>query len=290
MTNWYLYSIAALILMGTQRFLYKVSAERKCPTAWTTFSFMTTVTVLSALFFLLLEESIAEVRMLLLTAALNSGSFLVGTITHIEALKHIPASVVYPVIRLNMVIVVLFSIFYFGDRISLYQVVGIALAIMVIIVLTREMDEKKGGYGNLRRGLTLVSISVLSGSVASISSKLAALYVNKLAFMALSYFMGACFSLGLTARRESVGTQKSHREALIIGFLMGLINFAGFYAFLKALSAGPLSIIISMVGMHFVIAVILSGLVYKERMTFLRSLGIFLTVASILLLRQGPFH
>lgn len=290
MTNWYLYSVVALIFMGAQRFLYKVSAERGCPTAWTTFSFMTTVTVLSALFFFLLGEPIAEVRMLLLTAALNSGSFLLGTITHIEALKHIPASVVYPVIRLNMVIVVLFSIFYFSDRISLYQVVGIALAIIVIIVLTREMDEKKGGYGNLRRGLMLVSISVLSGSVASISSKLAALYVNKLAFMALSYFMGACFSLGLTARRESVGTRKSRKEALIIGFLMGLINFAGFYAFLKALSAGPLSIIISMVGMHFVIAVILSVFIYKERVTFLRGLGIFLTVASILLLRLGPVH
>lgn len=290
MLNWYIFSIVALIFMGIQRFLYKVSAERRCPTAWTTFSFMTTVTLLSVVFFFLRGESISNAKMLWLTAALNSGSFLAGTITHIEALKHIPASVVYPVIRLNMVIVVLFSLFYFHDRLSLHQVVGIALAIVVILILTRDMDDKETKYGNIRKGLMLVSISVISGSVASISSKLAALYTNKLAFMSLSYFMGACFSLGLTTRLEKGGAKKNHKEALTIGFLMGIINFVGFYAFLKALSAGPLSIIVSMVGMHFVIAVILSALIYKERITFLRVLGTLLTVVSIVLLRLGPAH
>jgi len=288
MSDWYMFSIVALIFMGTQRFLYKVSAERKCPTAWTTFSFMTTVAALSVAVFFLRGESISNAKMLWLTAALNSGSFLVGTMTHIEALKHIPASVVYPVIRLNMVIVVIFSLFYFHDRLSVYQGMGIALAIAVILILTRDLEDKKKGYGNVRKGLILVAISVVSGSVASISSKLAALYANKVAFMALSYFMGACFSLGLASRLNRSDEKGHHKEALTIGFLMGLINFVGFYAFLKELSAGPLSIIISIVGMHFVIAVILSALIYKERMAFLRVLGTLLAVVSILLLRMGP--
>jgi drug/metabolite transporter (DMT)-like permease len=290
MSNWYVFSIVALVFMGTQRFLYKVSAERNCPTTWTTFSFMTTVTVLSVVLFFLRGESISNAKMLWLTAALNSGSFLLGTITHIEALKHIPAALVYPVIRLNMVIVVVFSLFYFHDRLSVYQGMGIALAIAVILILTRDMADKKTDYGNIKKGLTLVSISVISGSVASISSKLAALYANKLAFMALSYFMGACFSLALASRLNRGSANKNYKEALTLGFLMGLINFVGFYAFLKALSAGPLSIIVSIVGMHFVIAVILSALIYKERMAFLRVLGTLLAVVSILLLRMGPVH
>ncbi|MEJ2724965.1 MAG: DMT family transporter, partial [Deltaproteobacteria bacterium] len=213
-----------------------------------------------------------------------------GTITHIEALKHIPASVVYPVIRLNMVIVVLFSLFFFHDRVSVYQALGMGLAVAVILILTRDMDDKRAGYRNIRKGLILVFISVMSGSVASISSKFAALYANKLAFMALSYFMGACFSLGLTTRWDTGGAKKNRKEALTIGVLMGLINFVGFYAFLKALSVGPLSIIVSMVGMHFVIGVVLSAIIYKERMAFLRVLGTLLTIVSIILLRLGPLH
>ena len=70
-----------------------------------------------------------------------------------------------------------------------------------------------------------------------------------------------------------------------IGFFMGLINFAGFYSFLKALSMGPLSIIASIIGMHFVIVIVLSALIYKEKLTRYRILGICLTIVSIILLR-----
>ena len=51
MGDWFLLSIGAVFCMGFQRFLYKVSAERGCNTAWTTFYFMATVAVLSTIFF-----------------------------------------------------------------------------------------------------------------------------------------------------------------------------------------------------------------------------------------------
>jgi len=285
MTNWYILSIVALVLMGMQRFLYKVSAERACNTAWTTFSFMATVTVLSALFFLFLKESIAEAKMLILTAGINSASFVLGTITHIEALKHVPSSVVYPIIRLNMVVVVLFSILFLDDHVSLYQVLGIFLAIGVIVILTRDAEEVKGAFGSVRRGLFLVFVSMISGSVASISSKFAAVYSNKLGFMALSYFLGSLFSAALIRKRGKEEAPGKHREAVLIGLLMGLINFVGFHAFLTALSVGPLSIIVSITGLHFVIAVLLSVIVYKEKLTRMRIVGMALAMVSILFLR-----
>ncbi|MGM0428188.1 MAG: EamA family transporter [Thermodesulfobacteriota bacterium] len=66
---------------------------------------------------------------------------------------------------------------------------------------------------------------------------------------------------------------------------MGVTNLAGFYAFLKALSLGPLSIVVSITGMHFVIAIILSAWIYKERLTGIRMLCVAFTVLSIILLR-----
>ena len=285
MTNWYVLSIVALVLMGMQRFLYKVSAERKCHTAWTTFSFMATVTVLSVLFFLSLKEPVSDTRMLILTALINSASFVLGTITHIEALKHVPSSVVYPIIRLNMVVVVLFSILFLHEQVLRHQVLGILLAISVIFILTRDAEEAKGSIGSVRKGLFLVFVSLISGSVASISSKFAAVYSNKLGFMALSYFLGTLFSAALIRKSGQEGTRENRNEALLIGFLMGLINFVGFYTFLAALSVGPLSIIVSITGMHFVIAVLLSVIVYKEKLSKMRLLGIGLTILSILFLR-----
>jgi drug/metabolite transporter (DMT)-like permease len=285
MRNWYALSIVALALMGAQRFLYKVSAERECSTAWTTFSFMGTVAVLSVTFFLSLKESVSDARMLLLTAGVNSASFVLGTMTHIEALKHVPSSVVYPIIRLNMVVVVLFSLLFLREQVSLQQMLGIVLAIAVIVILTRDAEEVKGAFGNVRKGLFLVFVSLISGSVASISSKFAAVYSNKLGFMALSYFLGTVFSaalLGKTRKEEIPGKRK---DAVVIGLLMGLLNFVGFYTFLAALSVGPLSIIVSITGMHFVIAVLLSVILYKERLSRMRVLGMALAVASVLFLR-----
>ena len=93
MGSWYVFAIFALILLGFQRFLYKVSAERKCNTAWTTFSFMATVAILSSTLFVVLGESVSDIPFLIFIAMVNSGAFFVATITHIEALKHIPTSV-----------------------------------------------------------------------------------------------------------------------------------------------------------------------------------------------------
>lgn len=286
MTNWYALSLVALVLMGMQRFLYKVSAERDCPTPWTTFSFMATVAVLSTVTFVVLKESFSDARMLIVTALLNSASFVLGTVTHIEALKHVPAGVVYPILRLNMVVVVLFGVFILGDQVSLYQVLGIFLAIAVILILTKDADGSKGSMGNAKRGLFLLFFSLVCGSVASISSKFAALYCSKLGFMALSYFLGTLFSAGLIRKSGKDPTPKQRNDAILIGVLMGLINLAGFYAFLSALSLGPLSIIVSITGMHFVIAVILSVIIYKEKLSARRILGIVLTVASVVFLRS----
>ena len=285
MKNWYVLSIAALVLMGVQRFLYKVSAEREYDTAWTTFSFMATVTVLSVIFFLSRRETLTDARMLFLTAGINSASFVLGTITHIEALKHLPSGVAYPIIRLNMVVVVLFSVLFLHDRVSLHQVLGILLAIVVIVILTRDAEERKGSFGSLRKGLFLVFVSLISGSVASISSKFAAVYSNKLGFMALSYFLGTLFSAALIRTSGKEASGGSRKAAIRIGLLMGLINFVGFYTFLAALSVGPLSIIVSITGLHFVIAVLLSVIVYKEKLSRTRILGMALAVASILFLR-----
>ena len=286
MANWYAFAIMALFFMGTQRFLYKVSAERKCNTAWTTFSFMGTVAFFSSILFVALKEPVTNISFLLFIGLLNSSAFLTATMTHIEALKHMPTGVVYPIIRLNVVIVVLFSIIFFRDRLSFYQVTGIVFAMAVIVVLTREFnDEDASSYKSRRRGLVFVFISVLSGSVASISSKFAAIHTNKMAFIAVSYILATLFSFGLRRKLQTEEANANHKDALIIGIVMGLINFAGYYSFLRALSMGPLSIIASITGMHFVIGIVLSAVIYRDKLTPSRILGISLTILSIILLR-----
>jgi len=285
MQNWYVLALTALVFFGLERFLYKVSAARECNTAWTTFSFMTTVALTSSVLFFLLKPGIVDLRFLFLVAAVNSASFTLGTIMQIESLKYIPTNIAYPLVRFNTVIVVLFSIFYFKDRLSVFQAAGIILSIVVLIWMTRQSYEGQSSQRVVSKGLVFAGVALLSGAVAAISSKFAAVSTNMLAFIALSYIMGALFSLMFKGRMHKSTKGSNHRDALIIGCCMGFVNLAVFYAFLKALSIGPLSIIISIVGMHFIVAIILAALIYKEKITGRRIAGIILTVVALILMR-----
>ncbi|MBN2282620.1 MAG: EamA family transporter [Deltaproteobacteria bacterium] len=286
MTPWFLFTVGALVLFGVQRFLYKVSAERGCNTAWTSFAFMGTVAALSTAFFIATAQKVEGFAFFIIISFVNSATFLTGTMTTMEALKRVPASIAYPLIRLNTGIVVIFSVLYFKDDLSPCQVGGILLAMVVILLLAGLDDERKNSRGETRAGLLLVFVASLAGAIAAISSKFAALHTNILGFMALSYLMSMVFSFALRNRLQRNGENGCAGEALRIGFFMGLVNFLGFYSLLRALSMGPLSLIISITGMYFIVAIILSLIFYRERLTFTRVFAIILTVLSIVLMRM----
>jgi drug/metabolite transporter (DMT)-like permease len=286
MTNWYVLSLIALLCIGIQRFLYKVVAERKCNAAWVTASFMATVTLLSAALFFLSAETVPSVPFLLMVALINGSAFVIASITHIEALKRIPATIAYPLMRFDTLIAVLFSIVFFGDRLSPYQVLGLLFALAAITMFAREREGPRALLRGKAIGYCLVAVGVLGGAVATISSKFAALYTNELAFMAISYLFGTVFSLALGKTLQAGDVHRDPKDPLLMGVVMGVANFVGFYSFLKALSQGPLSVIAAVTGMHFVISVILSVLIYREKLSRPRFIAIMATAIAVILLRN----
>jgi len=285
--NWFFLTVVCFFLYGIQRFLYKVSAERNCNTALTTLSFMGTVALLSSVFWFSSDEALKNLTWLLALAAINSLTFFVDTVVTIEALRYLPTTIVYPMTRMNTVLVVIFSLLYFKDSLNGYQVTGIILAISVILTLTRFSEEDRKMSRDFRKGFLLIGLAVVSGAVAAVSSKFAALYTNSMAFIALTYSLSMLFSLGLQKPFEKGGASRRYGEALLIGLLVGLVNFAAFVALLQALKTGPLSIIVPVVGMNFVLANILAVVFYREKLTILKTSGILMTVLSLLLMKLG---
>ncbi|MFH2046516.1 MAG: EamA family transporter [Pseudomonadota bacterium] len=285
MTSWYFPALLALLLMGIQRFFYKVAAERKYPTEWVTFSFMATVTLLSAGTYFFRQHHEQNIGFLIAVSLINSIAFLVATVSHIEALKYIPANIAYSIIRLNVVTVAVFSIFYFKEQISLLQGLGLLVAISAMIVLTTQLGADTIKVEHRKQGAVFIFLALLAGATASISSKFAAMHADKLAFMALSYLMGMIGSLGITRALSYKKAINKRSAALGLGVVMGGFNFAGFYAYLYALERGPLSLISAIVGMHFVIAIVLSAVIFHEKIKPVGLLGILLTIISIILIR-----
>lgn len=286
MTGWFSFALAALLLMGFQRFFYKVAVEKSCDTALTTLSFMATVTAISGAVFFLGDRVIPDLPFLLLIGLANSLTFLLATVTHIEALKTLPARIAYPLIRFDAVLVVLVSFLLFHEQVSGSQQFGLVLALVAILVIARERGSDGKTAWKSPRGLLFVSVAILAGAGAAISSRYAALWTNKVAFMAVSYGLSSLFAagLGVPARRQGQPATGS-ATALRIGCGMGILNVLGYYSYLEALSRGPLSLVTVITSMHFVVAVVLSIVLYRERPTPLGIFGIVLTVMSLVLLR-----
>ena len=276
MTSWYACSIAALLLLGTQRFFYKVAAEKQCSTAWVTFTFMTTVTLLSAGLYFAQQRQEQQLIGLLVVSFVNSAAFLLATVAHIEALKYVSANITYTIIQLNVVVVVIFSMVYFKDRITTAQGIGLLLGVFAMMILARQMHHDAGTGERRRRGVWFVCLALAGGAAATISAKFAAIHTDKLAFMALSYLMGVVGSLWINQTLPAGRTDNARpKAAILIGILMGIFNFGGFYAFLAALENGPLSLIATIVGMHFVISIVLSAIIYREKSSPPGWLGFF---------------
>jgi len=284
MLNWYVLSIINLFGFGIQYFLYKVSAEKKCNTAWTSFSFMATVAILSSIFFFVFEEKVNNLSLLLIMAFFDALIFLTVTILRIETLKYIAASVSLPIIRMSSVFAVIFSLFYFKETLNVYQSIGIIIAFLTIFILAKYESNHKDKNKNIKKGFILTFFALIFSSIATIYVKFVAINVNLMGFMAISYIMNSIFSFGLRNKLQSEKENPNHKNALIIGFFIGLANFVGFYALLKALSIGPLSIIATIKGLSFIVAVALSVLIYKEKLTPARIIGLVLAIVAVVLM------
>lgn len=285
MAHWYLLALVALVVLGLQRFLYKVSAEMRCNSAVTTFAFMATVALLSWFAYLPRAASLHHLAPLLLVSLVNSLGFLTSTLATIEALKNLPSGTVYTLTRLSTVLSVLFSLAYFGDRLSFQQSLGVLLALSVIFLFARIRGGGTTEASYDRRGFLLALLAILGGATSTISSKFAAIQVDSFGFMAVSYSMSTLLVLMVKKRMLPQQEGQRTRPALLIGGAMGVANFFGYYALLQALAIGPLAIIAPLVGMYFVMALLLSFLIYRERVTPLQLLAVTLTVVSIWLMR-----
>ena len=282
--NWAILALISLFAFGIQNFLYKVSAEKKCNSAWTTFSFMATVAILSGILFFVRGESVDNLYFLLVLCLINAIAFFSTTITRIESLKHIAVSVALPIIRTALAIVVLVGIFYFNETPTFLQWLGILLAFLVIWVLAKQENKKKVFEKNFKLGIILAIIAMITVAASSVIAKIASTSVNKLAFIAVAYAYNVVFSLGIQKRLQTQKENPVHTNALIIGFFIGVLNFIAFYTVLNAYAIGPLSLVQPMISLGFIIPILLSIIIYKEKLTSRRIAGIALAIGAVILL------
>jgi drug/metabolite transporter (DMT)-like permease len=300
---WFYFILAALVCYGGIDFLQKAAARADSSPSLVVRISAAVVAGFSLLAVLITGEAARAFSDIVLFAAINSTFFALGSMARITALKKLPAAYVFPVAKLNSVLLIIIAVIFFGDRPDLSQWTGIVLSVFLVVGVGynfsrdqsetdasgREQFPKEGRAGGFLLALaaaSCITVSVLTGKFASTR-------VPLFSYMFVSYSLVVLYTFVLArvrasshcpAEEDKPGRRRTH----LYGAGIGVLNFAGYFLILKALSSGPLALIQGISSTSFVIPILLAAVFFKERLTLRRSLVVVCAVVSVIL-QHGVF-
>lgn len=291
--EWFNWAILSAICFGVYSFLYKKAVEDKADVHTIQVVIPSTVIVLSVVFIISSDSYIADDLLFVLwVAALQGVLFYFTTLTRIKAFEYdIPSHVVFPIIKSSTILIVIISALVFNESDNLTEpkrAAGIFLAVLSTYLLV-PMNKRISTFSFL--GLVFALAAMLSSAGASITSKylfsisdLESSYVNILGFMLLSNFVTLILASGSMLLNKTPANAFSFTHGMKWGGIMGILNFIGFVSFLQAVKIGDLSLVASINALYILIPIILSSIIYKEKLNIMSQAAVVLSIVAIILI------
>ncbi|MGD9873807.1 MAG: DMT family transporter [Kiritimatiellia bacterium] len=292
MESWFIPVISATFIYGAINFLYKVVAERNLNADRVVNAVGASVAVLSLLTLAAAQggKTPAVFTRGVFTYAFFNGLFFgLGALTKFAALKHAPAGTVFPLNRLNNVMVMLVGFLFFHDRPSMMQTAGLALTIGVIALVSLDRPDDSGRpFPRKKRGMIFAMLSAsCTAASMTVGKLLADTGENRLAYICCSYFLVFLITTALSAVKGHDLSPRAHpnwKSTLAFGVMIGSLNYAGYFLVLKGFGLGPISLVQAILSMSMVIPIALSYLFYRERLSPANKIAIALAVISAVLI------
>jgi len=287
--DWYFFALISLFSAGFQRFLLKVSVEKqysvKLVSVWLTL----TVAVLSMVFFIISSETFVISQILIVLSLVYGLSFVGLTFFRLVALRYLPTVIFYPLLQIAVVFVVLFSVLYLHESLTLYQGLGMLLVPISVILLKKQYPGDWVHFPHINKGFVLLLLTIFCAIFFWGVPKLATLHISQhYLFMMLAFWCATFMSLMVphrllrTESNSPVVCQLKYKQ-IIMGVGIGILFFISISTYLTALILGPLSIVSVIYSFSSVIVVLLSVVVYKEIVTLRRVMGIVVTLFALFL-------
>ena len=290
MDTWYIYAILATVSYGFFNFLYKVAAQHKLNSSSLVKISSGFVFIFSAVSIYIQKVDFFNTGLLIILAVSNSLLFFTASLSKLEALKNVPSYIAFPVAKFNATVAVILSLIIFSESPSITQWIGILCTIFIFMLLSDSKGGKEGMKKNMKLGIFLSLISAFATGITAIIGKFAALYVAKEYYMTISYLLVFMYS-GISVQMETNNGKEpkdqkpDNKKLYLIGFLIGLLNFIGYYLLLSAYKTGNVSLIQPIFSTSIVIPIMLSTVFFKEKMNTKQLIAVILSIASLALLK-----
>ena len=224
-------------------------------------------------------------KYIMLKAVIVLSSWLFGYF----GMKHLPITIVGPINATRPVMVLLGALLIFGERLNVYQWIGVLLAIASVLLLSRS-GKKEGIDFRHNRWIYCVALASLLGAVSALYDKFLMRQFDSMVvqswFTVYQFFIMSVVLLVLWAPRRHQTTPFRWVWAIpLISIFLCVADFAYFTALAQE---GSLIAVVSMVRRGSVLVSFLCGaLLFREKNLKSKAFDLLLVLLGMLFLYWG---
>ncbi len=280
---WFTFAFMAAIFSGLNNFFKKVSAENKNDPKVVAFYFNLASAIVAFVVFLIFSDRELKLDLIFYGAIVGvSIAHIFNIIYKVKGLKALATSTMIISLRFLMVSsLFVVELFVFKSSFSTRDLLGVAVGFMALYFLIESKNHKKQ---NFRKGFQAVAISVLAMTIISTIRKGIALeQYDQFTY----YFFIFTFSLIISALINYKIIQdrsifKNKNGAIFYPSLQAITNFiAQMLGFWSLVQGANLVIYAKISSFSIFVPIILSTIIYKEKVTIKKLIAFGLTIVSL---------
>ena len=209
----------------------------------------------------------------------------VANILLLEAMRHMEVSLGSTIYRLNTIIVVILSVVYLGESLSLIKLIGISSGVVAVLLLYQH--HHANGQGNaLKLGLILVTSGAVLRAIYSVVTKDALSNGTDadslMIISSLSWVVsGFCYAVFIENRYSIT------RVKLVYSIISGGLVYGVVKTLVTALSYGEASVVVSIANLSFLTALSVALFLKMERLSVRKLAAMGFAILAIILLTQS---
>lgn len=221
----------------------------------------------------------------IISAALIAMGAAGGNYFFSQGLRHGPAGLTSAFAKANIVFVILMSSLYYGEALSFTEILGILIILSAMAIVNLKI-------GNSSRPTSKIWFILMLGSMTLLAFRNGGLKVvneigiNSMLVMALAYLFCTILFTGIIIKNnDRTWTSKySRMKVIMIGWVTGLSSYLGLVFYIMALKTGPGSIVVTIFSLDMILVLLLSYLLFKERLNKNQFIGFMLSAAGFILI------
>ena len=282
MEAWFIFALLSAVFAGLYSFSSKISAHFQHHSAQVTAYSFISATVLAGIYAIVMNTDTSHILLIAFIGLIDAIAYVVVSMTRIDALKEIEATIFFPVYKvISAILAVPIGVFIFSDILSGKEVLGIVIGLLAPLLLITRAEGRR--QRNLRKGLWLLFGTVVAALiVTSMSKTIAVLELDAPTYVFFAFALGIPYALYLYKKTNGRAHKTRHVEW--VGLLAGVFMFGNLFFFVKALT-GNLGTVFLINSFSTVLVVALSVLMFKEHLNFKKAGALIVTVISLILLK-----